>query len=130
MLAALTAADTAPILAAPSQKYTHSGHVPVNSATVSPAADAEIGEHVGRGAGPVAHLRERDRGSGDRHHHAVAMLLRPAVEHRRDAEAFDAECGWVQGPVPAGAHHTLAAAVSGSPSAVYPKSIGDGSSPG
>ena len=36
MLAPLIAALTAPIRAAPSQKYTHSGQVPVNRATVSP----------------------------------------------------------------------------------------------
>src|SRR5690242_21293833 len=36
LLAALTAAGTAPMRAAPSQKYTHSGQVPVKSATVSP----------------------------------------------------------------------------------------------
>ena len=36
LLAAFTAAGTAPMRAAPSQKYTHSGQVVVNSATVSP----------------------------------------------------------------------------------------------
>ena len=36
LLATFTAAVTAPIRAAPNQKYTHSGHVAVNNATVSP----------------------------------------------------------------------------------------------
>src|SRR6476469_7781919 len=59
------------------------------------AGDYEIGEYVGRRARPVPHLRERDRSSGDRHHHAVAVLAGAVVEYRRDAEAFDTERGWV-----------------------------------
>ena len=39
------------------------------------AGDPEIREHVGCRARPVPHLRERDRRPGDRHHHAVAVLL-------------------------------------------------------
>ena len=104
---------------------------PVNSATVSPRVDTEVGKHIGGRARPVSHLRERHRGAGDRHHHAVAELLGAPVQHRRDGEAFDTELRLgLDRPVPADGHHALAAAGSGSPSAVYPKSIGDGSSPG
>ena len=95
MLAALTAAGTAPMRAAPSQKYTHSGHVAGEQRDGLAPVDAELRKHVGRGTGPVSHLRERDGRSGDRHHHAIAELLSATVEHRRDGEAFDTERGWV-----------------------------------
>ena len=93
MLAALTAALTAPIRAAPSQKYTHSGQVPVNRATVSPRSDTQLGEHIGGRARALPHLRERHVGAGDRHHHPIGELLGPAIQHGRNGEPIDAESG-------------------------------------
>ena len=91
MLAALTAAGTAPMRAAPSQKYTHSGQVRGEQRDGLAPADSKRRKHVGCGARPVSHLRERDGRSGDGHHHAVAELLSATVEHCRDREAFDTE---------------------------------------
>jgi len=56
------------IRAAPSQKHTHSGHVPVNSATVVAPFDPEFGEDIGGRARAVAHLSECHSGACDRHH--------------------------------------------------------------
>ncbi len=130
LLAAFTAAVTAPMRAAPSQKYTHSGQVRGEQRDGFAPVDSKLRKYVGCRARPVSHLRERDRSSCDRHHHAVAELLGAPVEHCRHGEAFDTERGGSDRPVPASGHHTPAAAGSGSPSAVYPKSIGDGSVPG
>jgi hypothetical protein len=94
------------------------------------ALQTEAGKHIGRGAGSVTHLREGDRDAGDRHHHAVAVLLGAAVENRGDGEALDVELGRLGRPGPGRAHHVVDAAGSGRPSAVYPKSIGVGSAPG
>jgi len=99
----------APIRAAPSQKYTHSGgHVPVNNATASAAPDAEFGKDIGGSAGAVAHLRERHWGLRSTSSRGSPELFGRVVEHGRN------------GP-DAGGHHTLAPPESGARRAVYPE---------
>ena len=59
------------------------------------------------------------------------ILLGAPIQHGRHGEAFDTEiCDGPHRPAPAGGLQAPAAAGSGSPSAVYPKSSGDGSVPG
>ena len=86
------------------------------------APNTQVGQDVRRRAGPLPHLFEGHLDTGDRHHHAVGMLLGPPIQHGGHGETVDTEIGGAEGSAPVSAHqassHAPAAAGSGSPSAV------------
>ena len=118
LLATFTAAVTAPIRAAPNQKYTHSGQVAVNSATVSPlptpmstnafAAARDRSRICSNVTGvPAIDISNRSR-----------KLLGALIQHGRDREALDTELRRTDRPVrPAGFRHPLP------PGPVHPSAV-------
>src|SRR6202035_5149337 len=101
-------------------------------------SDTQVQQRISGSTGPLPHLLEGHVDAADRHHHPVGKLHGATIEHCGDTEPVDPEISWADGlsvacgcrPNRHAGHQAPAAAGSGSPLAVYPKSSRAASSPG